>query len=250
MLCRSRKKTKMRRPAKGMKRSEDSLRRGETLWVETNTNWKNWARGSKKASEKDTERNVKKRCNRFLKNSEASRVYHAQNLEGKERSSRKWQISKAVFGEFYSKLYAETQPGEEAQKSQNMEKQMDKEKGYSEGVKKEIPEFTQDEAQTAIGSLKKVKEVTTRIRAEDIKTCDETTKEWSDLQRSVEARGLHTSNMEKNTHKCDLQLRKCGRGWMDTTARYSASVVQTVLNHLQQTLQQTRPSAIRRPGRI
>ena len=45
------------------------------------------------------------------------------------------------------------------------------------------------------------------IRAEDIKTCDETTKEIdkTDLQRSDEARGLHTRNMENNTFQGDLQ---------------------------------------------
>ena len=44
--------------------------------------------------------------------------------------------------------------------------------------KNEIPEFTQDEVQTAIDSFKKGKASDNNgIRAEDIKTCDDTTKE-------------------------------------------------------------------------
>ena len=73
-------------------RSEDPLRRGGTLWKETNTNW---ARGSKRASETEKERNDKKRYSGFWRNSEASKVFHAQHLEGKERSSRRWKMTEA-----------------------------------------------------------------------------------------------------------------------------------------------------------
>ena len=62
-------------------------------------------------------------------------------------------------------------------------------KSCNEDVRNEIPEFTQDEVQTAIDSLKKGK-------ASDERN------DQTDLQRSVEARGL---NMEKNTYKNDLQ---------------------------------------------
>ena len=83
------------------------------------------------------------------------------------------------FGEFYSKFCAETQPGEEAQESHNMETKTNKEKkNCSEGVKNEIPEFTQEEVQAAIDTLKRGKASDNNgIRAEDIKTCDATTKE-------------------------------------------------------------------------
>ena len=60
------------------------------------------------------------------------------------------------FGKFYSKVYAETQLGEEAQESQNMETKTNREKkSCSEDVKNEIPEFTQEEVQAAIDKLKK-----------------------------------------------------------------------------------------------
>ena len=61
-------------------------------------------------------------------------------------------------------VFAETQPGEEAQESQNMETKTNKEKkSCSEDVKNEIPEFTQDEVQAAIENLKKVKQVTALV---------------------------------------------------------------------------------------
>ena len=84
-----------------------------------------------------------------------------------------------VFGELCSKRYAETQPVEEAQESRNMETKTNKEKkSCSEDVKNEIPEFTQEEAQAAIDKLKKGKASDNNgIWAEDIKTCDATTKE-------------------------------------------------------------------------
>ena len=51
-------------------------------------------------------------------------------------------------------------------------------KSFSEDVKNEIPEFTQDEAQAAIDKLEKGKASDNNgFQAEDIKTCDATTKE-------------------------------------------------------------------------
>ena len=65
-----------------------------------------------------------------------------------------------VLGEFYSKLYAETQLGEETQESENMETRMSNEKkSCNEDVKNEIPEFAQDEVQAATDKLKKMKQV-------------------------------------------------------------------------------------------
>ena len=61
-----------------------------------------------------------------------------------------------VFGEFYSKLYAENQLGEDVQDPQNLETRMNTEgESCNDDVRNETPEFTQDEAQAAIDSLKK-----------------------------------------------------------------------------------------------
>ena len=61
-----------------------------------------------------------------------------------------------VLGEFYSKLYAEDQLGEEVQDPQNSETRMN-----TERESRIDNEFTQDEVQTAIDNLKKIKQVTT-----------------------------------------------------------------------------------------
>ena len=77
-------------------------------------------------------------------------------------------------------LSAENQLGEEVQDPQNLETRVNTEKkSCNEDVRNQVPELTQDEVQAAIDDLKKkVKQVTTTgIQAEDIKTCDETTKE-------------------------------------------------------------------------
>ena len=114
----------------------------------------------------------------------------AKNDKGETVTSRKGVAN--VFGEFYSKLCAENQLGEEVQDPQNLETRMNTEKkSCNEDVRNEIPEFTQDEVQAAIDSFKKGKASdNNRTWAEDIKTCDETTKknDKTDLQRSVEAR--------------------------------------------------------------
>ena len=61
-----------------------------------------------------------------------------------------------VFGDFYSKLFAATQLGEEAQEPRNMETETNKEKNSSsEDVKNEIQEFTQIEVQAAMGKPNK-----------------------------------------------------------------------------------------------
>ena len=56
----------------------------------------------------------------------------------------------------YSKLYAEDQLGEEVQDPHNSEMRMSTEReSRIDNVKNEVPEFTQDEVQTAIDNLKK-----------------------------------------------------------------------------------------------
>ena len=61
----------------------------------------------------------------------------------------------------------------------NPEARTDKdEENIDEGGKEEIPEITEEEVRTAINKLKKGKASDNKgIRAEDIKTCDDTTKE-------------------------------------------------------------------------
>ena len=83
-----------------------------------------------------------------------------RNDKGKTITSRKGIAT--VFGEFYSKMYAEHQFGEEVQDPQNLETRINtKKKSWNEEVRNEIPDFTQDEVQAAIDNLKKVKQVTT-----------------------------------------------------------------------------------------
>ena len=63
-----------------------------------------------------------------------------------------------VFGDFYIKLHAEDQLGEEVRHPHNSETRLNIEReSRIDEVKNEIPEFTQDEVQTAIESLKKIK---------------------------------------------------------------------------------------------
>ena len=77
-----------------------------------------------------------------------------KNDTGESIISRKGTAN--VFGEFCSKLYAETQIGKEVEESQNTGTRMNNEKkSCSEDVQNEIPEFTQKEIQAAIDSLKK-----------------------------------------------------------------------------------------------
>ena len=103
-------------------------------------------------------------------------IPEVKNDKGETITSRKGIAN--VFAEFHSKLFAETQPEEEAHESQNMEKKTNKGESCSEHVKNEIPEFTQEEVRAAIDKLKKGKASDNNgIRAEDIKTCDATTKE-------------------------------------------------------------------------
>ena len=99
-----------------------------------------------------------------------------------------------VFGEFFSKLYAEDQPGEEVQDPHNSETRMNVERESSiDEVRNEIPEFTQDEVQAAIDCLKKKeKQVTTpgygpKRRHQDLRRNDERN-DQTDLQPSVETR--------------------------------------------------------------
>ena len=77
----------------------------------------------------------------------------SENDKGEKITSRKGIAN--LFGEFHSKLHAETLLAEEAQESQNMETKTNNEKkSCSEYLNIEIPEFTQEEVQAAIDKLK------------------------------------------------------------------------------------------------
>ena len=116
MLCRSRKKTKMKRSAK-----ETMIR---SLVEET--------RKHRERTKTQTERmhQRKKKSETSRKNTTDSwRIQVHQKYIMHKIWKEKYAHPKInVFDEFYSKLYDETQPGKEAQESQNMETKTNKEK--------------------------------------------------------------------------------------------------------------------------
>ena len=75
-----------------------------------------------------------------------------------------------IFGEFYSKLYADDGTDEKLQNTLSLETRSDDdEKNDGEGSNAEIPMITEEEIQTAINKLKKGKASDNNgIRAEDI----------------------------------------------------------------------------------
>ena len=69
----------------------------------------------------------------------------------------------------------------------------------------------------------------------------------TDIQRSVEATRAHTRNIEKMR----IKVIHKKRGNVEEVGNYRPIYTLPALyNHIQQTLQQTRPSATRRPRRI
>ena len=87
----------------------------------------------------------------------------------------------SVFGEFYSKLYADANESSQAetQNTTNFEERCAEEgKQDDESCNEEIPEITDGEMQSAIKKLKKGKACDNNgISAADIKDCDESTRE-------------------------------------------------------------------------
>ena len=139
--------------------------------------------------DREKEQNEKKRYKRILEEFRGIKstsciksgrkrtlIPKVKNDKGETITSRKGIAN--VFGELYSKLQAENHFGQEVQNLQKETRRNTKKKSYNEEVRNEMPEFTQKEVQAAIDSLKKGKASDNNgIRAEDIKTCDETTKE-------------------------------------------------------------------------
>ena len=120
------------------------------------------------AKRTEKEQQHKKRHIGFWRNSEASKVCimhktwkkkktpisKVKNDKGETNTSREGIAY--VFGEFYIKLHAEDQLGKEVLHPHNSETRVNIEReSRIDEVKNEIPEFTQDEVQTAIESLKK-----------------------------------------------------------------------------------------------
>ena len=84
-------------------------------------------------------------------------------------------------------------------------------KNYDEDVRNEIPEFTQKEVQAAIDSfIKCTASDNNGIRAEDTKTCDETTEEMTkQLFNEVLKEEEHQYHDEEHVKK----WFQCGRSW-------------------------------------
>ena len=161
------------------------------------------------------------------------KIWKEKNAHPEKQSLPQKESETYVFGELYSRLYAGIQPTEEEQESENMGTKMDKEKNCSEDMNNEIPEFTQKEIHAAIDKLNKRKASSNnRIRAEDTKTCDATTKEMiSQIFNEVLKEDDCTPETWRIIRKSDLQKRKCGERWKLPPDLYSASAVQTVLNN-------------------
>ena len=110
---------------------------------------------------------------------------------------------------------AENHFGEEVQDPQNLETRRNTEKtSYNEDVRNETPEFTQKEIQATIDSLKKCKASDNNgIRAENIKTYDETTKEMiRQIFNEVLKQEDCTPEPWRRT-RIKLIYKKCGRSW-------------------------------------
>ena len=89
-------------------------------------------------------------------------------------------------------------------------------------VRNEIPVFTQDEAQAAIDNLERGKASDNHgIRAEDIKTCDETTKEMirQIFNEVFKQEDCTPKTWRRNTYKSDLQQRNVEE--VVTTTRFA-----------------------------
>ena len=79
-----------------------------------------------------------------------------------------------------------------------------------------IPEITTEELRTAINKLKKGKTSDSNgIRAEDIKACDDETREMvrQIFNEIVKTERINAGSMEESENKSDTQERRCGKCW-------------------------------------
>ena len=139
----------------------------------------------------------------------------SENDNGETITSRKGIAN--VFGELYSKLYAETQPGEEGQELQNMETKMDNEKkATAKAWEMKYQGSHKKKYKLPLTNSKKEKASDNNgIRAEDIKTCDATTKEMiRQIFNEVLKQDECTPETWRITRiKVIYKKRKRGRGW-------------------------------------
>ena len=178
-------------------RSEDPLRRGETLKGD-----KHQLSKRIKACIRHRERTKRQeKIQRILEEFRGIKSFSCttsgrkrtvvpkvKNDKGETITSRKGIAN--VFGPFYSKLFSENRLGEEVPDPQNLETRMNTEqKSYHEDLRNEIPEFTQVEIQAAINSFNKGEASDNSGRRRQDKRRNDTRNDQTDLQRSVEAGG-------------------------------------------------------------
>ena len=146
-----------------------------------------------------------------------------------------------VFGEFYSKLYAATQLGEETQEPQNMETKTNKEKNSSsENVNKKTKYQSSHKLKyklPTINSTKGKASDNNGIGADDIKTCDATTKE---MMRQIFNDVLKQDDCTPETWRIIRVKVICKKGNVEKVDNYRPICALPALY----TPQRTRPSAI------
>ena len=129
---------------------------------------------------------------------------------------------------------------------------MNPEARTDEGGKEEVLEITEEEVQTAINKLKKGKASDNNgIRAEDIKTCDDTTKEIiRQIFNEVIKQGSCTPETWRMIPMKVIHKKKGAKKMSETITHFVLSV-QIVLDHsVQQIIFHTRPNATRGSRRV
>ena len=157
--------------AKGEKRRLKELDKQIRKYIRDKKRTKRQEKYSKNPTETRSQSGTKSAKKRIF-------ITKMKNEKGEVITSRKGIAS--AFGEFYSKLYDDEQhEGTELESNNNETENNKEDQGYDVEETRDIPEVTNEELQAAISTLKKKanQETATEIRAEDIKTCDEETKE-------------------------------------------------------------------------
>ena len=215
-MCRGRKTTKMKRSMKETMKSESSLRTEETLRKETDTNWENWARGSKSASGTVWEREDQKNTadSGGIQRHQKYVMHKIWKKENAHPESEKWQWRdnhikekkcQCLWWILQQALCWRSTRRRSARPSQlGNKKEHRKRESRVDDVKNEIPEFTQDEVQTAIDSLKK--EMIRQIFNEVTKQEDCTPETWKIMRIRLICKKGHVEDVG-NTARCALCQR-------------------------------------------
>ena len=181
--ARQQQQKRLKRFQEKTRKSEDSSRRGDVHPKRKNNDWKSWANASKNVSETKEEWKDDKESKKISKTSKVSAASQESNPQKKKvlitqiKNERGEIITSCkgiakVFGEFYKKLYDDNEQDEYGNGSN-----IDVHISDTEETTR-IPEITSEELHEAIRKLKKGKSPDSDgIRAEDIKVCDEETKE-------------------------------------------------------------------------